>query len=490
MTPELRATETGEGIATDVGENEDHVRPNGARLSRVECIVGPEVERIGLVFSSVAPDNAVVKRIVPGTWADQKGIMAGDHVESVNGISIQEMSKASFSEAMSTRPVSLLVRHPLPDERVAQCSVERAIVFAAGAEAEAQPSCRRTPHTAEVTATDVSDFNGNSASPSDVEAISADCILGPDEDCGWGNFQFEDDGTGVDHIKRDYYEQFSLERYTEVSGIKAKYVIRMYRELSRRWHPDKNPASNAALCDAMQKHLNHAKTVLLDPDLKQQYDHELRAQRAGDRKVFWYGSWGFVAMAGAGAVTAIVAGIPILAAALFGCSAGVGFKVTLDPGCSAPDLVREALGGCVAGVAAGCVGVSFLTTTFGQAALVGAAATLSGTTAKDTFDLAVANGALGESLKGSGSSVRGNADIFSVENVKTKVCQCTVGALVGGVIPVHTGSTDQFEQSARVVARMSVGAAVLYMPSAIAAIGENRSEILTTWPQQDEGVAK
>merc|ERR1711971_748503 len=178
---------------------------------------------------------------------------------------------------------------------------------------------------------------------------------------------------------------------------------------------------------------------------------------------------GLVGAAGGGAVIAIVAGVPVLAAALFGCSAGVGFKVALDPNCSGADVVREALGGCVAGVAAGCVGVSFLTTTFTQAALVGAAATFSGSTAKDTFDLAVTNGVLGETLKGSGVKVRSNADILSVENAKMKAYQCTIGALVGGLIPVHTGSADQVEQSASVVARMSVGAAVLYMPTAMAA---------------------
>jgi len=368
--------------------------------------------------------------------------------------------------------------------------LKRVTVFATDADSE--PSHRGAGATVEVVATTAVEDNDDNLVPNGARVRShgflfAGCLV-PAQTSSSNNFQLQDDDGAFDQIRSDYYELFGLERYVDITESVTVDVTHMYREHSRRWHPDKNPVSKAALCEAMQKKLNIAKTVLLAPKLKQEYDRELRSQRGDDSRVLWYSSWVFVAAAGAGAVCAIVAGVPVLAAAMFGSGAGVGFKVSLDPTCSGADVVREGLGGSLAGVAAACVGVSFLTTTFAQAALVGSAATFSGSTAKDTFDLAVTNGVLGETLKGSGSGLRGNEDILSVEHAKMKALQCSIGALVGGVIPVHTGSSGQVEQSARVVARMSVGATVLYMPTAVAAIGEEPSGLATAPATMSYGV--
>ena len=96
----------GEG---DEGRGEDDEFGKDDAGACFECIAGPEVEKIGLVFSSMAPEDVVIKRIVPDTWADQKGIKAGDHVESVNGVSIHEMNLDVFKTEMTKRPLSVMV---------------------------------------------------------------------------------------------------------------------------------------------------------------------------------------------------------------------------------------------------------------------------------------------------------------------------------------------------------------------------------------------
>ena len=64
---------------------------------------------------------------------------------------------------------------------------------------------------------------------------------------------------------RDYYEVLGVDRKASADEIKKSY-----RELARKWHPDRNPDDEAA--EERFKEIQGAYDVLSDPEKRKQYD--------------------------------------------------------------------------------------------------------------------------------------------------------------------------------------------------------------------------
>merc|ERR550525_639967 len=87
--------------------SEDSLHYNGS--SRIEFTVGFEVDKLGVSFSSLAPDTVRVKTVLHGSWADKEGIQIGDTILEVNNVKTGEMTREEFMKAMGERPLGLKV---------------------------------------------------------------------------------------------------------------------------------------------------------------------------------------------------------------------------------------------------------------------------------------------------------------------------------------------------------------------------------------------
>ena len=64
---------------------------------------------------------------------------------------------------------------------------------------------------------------------------------------------------------KDYYKVLGVERQASEDQIK-----RAYRDLAKKYHPDKNPGDKAA--EEKFKSINEAYEVLKDPQKRKRYD--------------------------------------------------------------------------------------------------------------------------------------------------------------------------------------------------------------------------
>jgi len=66
--------------------------------------------QIGIIPGARPPQPCFVKAIVPGSWADGRGVRVDDEILAVNGISVRELDRNSFHEEMQKRPLGLSIR--------------------------------------------------------------------------------------------------------------------------------------------------------------------------------------------------------------------------------------------------------------------------------------------------------------------------------------------------------------------------------------------
>lgn len=64
---------------------------------------------LGVAFTALPPGPLMVKTVLPGHWADDKGIETGDAFLAVNGHTVLEMSRNDFFSMMQARPVTITV---------------------------------------------------------------------------------------------------------------------------------------------------------------------------------------------------------------------------------------------------------------------------------------------------------------------------------------------------------------------------------------------
>ncbi len=69
-----------------------------------------------------------------------------------------------------------------------------------------------------------------------------------------------------------FYEAFGIPEDADQDAIKAAY-----KDLMRRWHPDRNPGDKEA--EETAKAASHIFSTLMDPRKRQAYDRKLIARR-------------------------------------------------------------------------------------------------------------------------------------------------------------------------------------------------------------------
>mmetsp|Transcript_44705 Transcript_44705/g.78695 ORF Transcript_44705/g.78695 Transcript_44705/m.78695 type:complete len:321 (+) Transcript_44705:68-1030(+) len=97
------------------------------RACTAEYVVGPEVTRLGLAFSTLPPDPLIVKRVTKGTWADLQGMNPGDMIVAVNGLDVKKLTGEEFKCIVQERPLVLRIDSLMEELRFPACS--RTTVF-------------------------------------------------------------------------------------------------------------------------------------------------------------------------------------------------------------------------------------------------------------------------------------------------------------------------------------------------------------------------
>lgn len=88
---------------------------------------------------------------------------------------------------------------------------------------------------------------------------------------------------------KDYYKTLGVSKTAD-----AKEIKKVYRQLARQYHPDKNPGNKAA--EEKFKEISEAYEVLSDPEKRQKYDQfgsqwQQYSRMGGDPNDFW-SQWG------------------------------------------------------------------------------------------------------------------------------------------------------------------------------------------------------
>lgn len=76
-------------------------------------------------------------------------------------------------------------------------------------------------------------------------------------------------------MKNTYYYILEVQETASQEQIKAAY-----RAMVKKWHPDVNDAKRCDECNMRMQYINHAYSVLADPNSRTQYDALLRSIRA------------------------------------------------------------------------------------------------------------------------------------------------------------------------------------------------------------------
>lgn len=93
------------------------VRRGTLELVALPLVAGPEVNRLGIAFSTLPPQPVVVKRVTEGTWAYEQGMEAGDVLEAVNDRNVQELTGETFKLLLNQRPLTIRLGY-LPEGRM------------------------------------------------------------------------------------------------------------------------------------------------------------------------------------------------------------------------------------------------------------------------------------------------------------------------------------------------------------------------------------
>ena len=81
---------------------------------------------------------------------------------------------------------------------------------------------------------------------------------------------------------RDHYKTLQVTRDAE-----PEVIERAYKARSRKYHPDRQPASEHAHATKKMQTINEAYAVLRDPRKRKAYDADLPSEQAGAWDVFW-----------------------------------------------------------------------------------------------------------------------------------------------------------------------------------------------------------
>jgi len=74
-----------------------------------KLVVDQNVDRIGLRFAGLPPDQVMVKEVVPNTWAEEQDIKPRDVLQMVNNLNVQLLTPDQWLNLMKKRPLVMLL---------------------------------------------------------------------------------------------------------------------------------------------------------------------------------------------------------------------------------------------------------------------------------------------------------------------------------------------------------------------------------------------
>jgi len=102
-------------------QKDDAIALDRAARQTEDAVVAFEIPagfdgQIGIIPGARPPQPCFVKAIVPGSWADGRGVKVDDEIVAVNGIPMCELDRTSFHEEMQKRPLGLSIRTQALDD--------------------------------------------------------------------------------------------------------------------------------------------------------------------------------------------------------------------------------------------------------------------------------------------------------------------------------------------------------------------------------------
>jgi len=98
------------GSSAAFGASAKHTPADWRAIGTVaEVIAGDDVTKIGLGFRSMPPDPLIIKKVVPGDWAESAGVLPGDAILELSGTLVGNMNQDSFKEMMKMRPLIIKI---------------------------------------------------------------------------------------------------------------------------------------------------------------------------------------------------------------------------------------------------------------------------------------------------------------------------------------------------------------------------------------------
>merc|ERR1712196_590263 len=98
-----------EGHSTNPGKRgQSQGMPGGRARLRKLCVTDvPGNASLGLVSGFLPPDPVILKSVLPGSWADENGIEAGDELAAIGSRDVCTLMPGEIEKLMRTRPVDL-----------------------------------------------------------------------------------------------------------------------------------------------------------------------------------------------------------------------------------------------------------------------------------------------------------------------------------------------------------------------------------------------
>lgn len=123
QTFDRRASLASSGVEEEL-MNQVHERSGSIGRGKIELVARDDVIKLGMVMS-MPPRPLEVRKVVPGGWADQKGIEPGDTFTQINGRPVWEISNEELVQILTTHIRPLVFRLATTEEHATATKIQK-----------------------------------------------------------------------------------------------------------------------------------------------------------------------------------------------------------------------------------------------------------------------------------------------------------------------------------------------------------------------------